>query len=426
MKTRIDELPNEGLLRILELTQKLSGRFSLDYMLTEVLQAGLDVLQADSGSLWLYNAEDDTIEMRLPMVEPFITVAAGEGLVGECLDKDEVINVEDCYSDARFNPEVDKKTGYKTRSLLSIPLIGFEKSRVGVLQLLNKKTGPFNQLDESLAMALAAQSAVALQRTGMIEALVAKERLDEEVAIAKEIQLSTLPDEMPQVPGYDFGSGFLPAEYTGGDLFDLVSIADDVFILLGDATGHGLGPALSATQMQAMLRVAFRVGADLDQAYIHVNNQLVEDLPDNKFLTAFIGFLNPRSHKVRYHSGGQGPILHYRALDKSCEWFPPTSFPIGVMELETVDPPAEIQLAPGDILAVISDGVFEYENELHEPFGEDRVADVFQSYEGSSMDELKDKLLEAVFAFGGKAEQLDDITIILVARNSDQAHPVNP
>ena len=164
MKTKIDELPNEGLLRILELTQKLSGRFSLDYMLTEVLQAGLDVLQADSGSLWLYNAEDDTIEMRLPMVEPFITVAAGEGLVGECLDKDEVTNVEDCYSDARFNPEVDKKTGYKTRSLLSIPLIGFEKSRVGVLQLLNKKTGPFNQLDESLAMALAAAERVEIAR----------------------------------------------------------------------------------------------------------------------------------------------------------------------------------------------------------------------------------------------------------------------
>ena len=132
--------------------------------------------------------------------------------------------------------------------------------------------------------------------------------------------------------------------------------------LLGDATGHGFGPALSATQMQAMLRVSFRLGADLDHAYMHVNNQLSEDLPDDRFITAFMGFLDPATHVVNYHSGGQGPILHFRAADGSCDWHKPTSFPVGIMEIDDKQESANLQLEPGDILALISDGVYEYNN----------------------------------------------------------------
>lgn len=412
-------LPSERLLRILELTQKLAAPYELSNMLGEVLQAGLDVLQADSGSLWLYDAASETIGMHLPDVQPRITVVRGQGLVGECLEKNHIINVSDCYADPRFNPEIDKRTGYRTRSLLSVPLIGFDNSRVGVLQLLNKESGAFDEQDEYVATALAAQSAVALQRAQMTSSIIAKERLDEEIGIARDVQMSTLPDEMPVLEGYDFASGFIPAEYTGGDLFDLVNLGDEVFILMGDATGHGMGPALSATQMQAMFRVAFRVGATLDDAYIHVNNQLVEDLQDNKFLTAFIGFLDGERHTVRYHAPGQGPIIHFRSGENRCEWYLPTSFPIGVMDLETVDPPREITLDRGDIFAVISDGVFEYHNAAGEQFGEQRVEKILREFQGESMEELRDALLEAVYAFAGSAEQLDDITIVLIRRNPD-------
>ncbi len=416
MNSDSDVLPNKSLIRILELTQKLSAPFSLSGMFDEVVAAGKEVMRADSGSLWLFDAQNDVLVMRFPESDPPITVAAGQGLVGECLKKNEIINVRDCYADSRFNPDVDQETGYRTRSILSIPLIGFESSMVGVLQLLNKETGPFTREDEALALALAAQSGVALQRTVMLESLVAQERLDEEIAIAREIQFSTLPDQLPEVDGYDFAGGFLPAAYTGGDLFDLVEIGDQIFVLLGDATGHGFGPALSATQMQAMLRVAFRTGATLDEAYLHVNNQLAEDLPENRFLTAFMAFLDPEKHRLRFHSAGQGPILHYKAGEKTIDWHAPTSFPMGIMDLDKVDQPVEIVLEPGDILAVISDGVYEYQNDKGEQFGEGGVAMVLRNFTGSSMETLKDELLKAVYAFGGAAEQLDDITIVLVCR----------
>jgi len=151
LKTEFEALPNESLLRILELTQKLASPFELSHMLEEVLQAGLDVMEADSGSLWLYNEAYDTLEMYLPDTEPRTSLKNGKGLVGECLAKNEIINIKDCYTDPRFNPDIDGKTGYKTNSILCIPLVGFDKSLVGVLQLLNKETGHFTDQDKSLA-----------------------------------------------------------------------------------------------------------------------------------------------------------------------------------------------------------------------------------------------------------------------------------
>ncbi len=244
MNADLDQLPNESLIRILELTQKLLAPFELSQILEEVRQAGLDVTQADTGSIWLFDKKSNKLAMHLPAIEPPILVEAGKGLVGECFLRNEIINVKDCYSDPRFNPDVDTETGYRSNTILSVPLVGFENNHVGVIQLVNKASGPFTQQDELLAIALAAQSAVALQRALLIDTLISKERLDEELAIARTIQLATLPEKMPELEDYDFSGGFVPAESTGGDLFDLVTLGDEVFILMGDATGHGFGPAL--------------------------------------------------------------------------------------------------------------------------------------------------------------------------------------
>jgi sigma-B regulation protein RsbU (phosphoserine phosphatase) len=415
LNNSLSHLSQKSLIRLIELTRKLATPYELQELLHEVLDSSKAMLEADSGSLWLYEATTDSLEMQVPAFDIPVRIPATEGLVGECLTLGEIINVPDCYADPRFNRDVDKATGYKTRSLLSIPLLGLENSKVGVMQLLNKAGGTFNAGDELMASALAAQCAVALQRTQMIDALIAKERLDEEVSIATQMQQATLPTTMPVSEGYEFTGKYQPAEYTGGDLFDLVTLEDRVFLLLGDATGHGFGPALSATQMQGMLRVALRVGATLPQAYRAVNNQLVEDLPDDRFLTAFMGFLNPVEHRVDYYSGGQGPILHYHHHSDSCDWLPPTSFPVGVMEITDMDEANCLALEVGDILAVISDGVYEYENDSGVQFGEDRVASTIRSNLDGSLDAIAEAILSAVKDFG-KVEQDDDITLIMLRR----------
>jgi len=406
----------DALARILDVTQKLAQPYDLLHMLTEVVEAGESVLAADKATLWLYDAARDDLIMKIPSFKPAPRMAAGEGLVGECLLSREIINVPNAYADPRFSRAVDKVTGYKTQSVLNVPLLGLEKEPVGVLQLLNKNVGNFDQGDELLASTLAAQCAVAVQRMQLTEALILKERLDEEVALAREIQMSTLPTVMPKVAGYDLHGHFVPTGHAGGDLFDLVVLEEQLFILMGDATGHGFGPALSATQMQAMLRVAFRCGACLDEAYRHVNNQLAEDLPDDRFITAFMGFLDPARHEIRFHSGGQGPILHFRAADESCEWHRPTTFPVGIIDLREVGDAQILKMAPGDVLVLLSDGIYEYESKQGVQFGEERVARLLKYHHRLPMLELSKQILNATYEHGESVSQQDDITLVLLRR----------
>src|SRR5581483_11215979 len=146
----------------------------------------------------------------------------------------------------RFDPSIDKATGYRTRCMLTLPLVDHKDVLVGVMQVLNKRGGVFDADDEVLATALAAQCAIALQRVRMTAALIEGERMRQALEMAREVQMSTLPTSMPA--------------------FDVARIGTGLLLVLADATGHGIAPALSVTQMQAMLRMAFRLGADLDTA----------------------------------------------------------------------------------------------------------------------------------------------------------------
>ena len=298
---------------ILGVTSKLAAPFDLLTMLAEVVSAAKQVLHADGGSVWLYDPATDELMLEVATgIEP-LRVPAGTGIVGACARDRKIINVPDCYADHRFNPDVDKRSGYRTRCMLTLPLVDHKDVLVGVMQVLNKADGVFDADDEVLATALAAQCAVALQRVRMTEALIEGEKMRQELEMARVVQMSTLPSRMPELPGYDVHGMCRPAGLTGGDTFDLAVLDQGLLAVLGDATGHGIGPALSVTQMQAMLRMAFRLGADLETAFTQVNNQLADTLPDDRFITAFIGLLDVATHRMRFHSGGQGPILHFQA-----------------------------------------------------------------------------------------------------------------
>ncbi|HET6564558.1 MAG TPA: GAF domain-containing SpoIIE family protein phosphatase [Xanthomonadales bacterium] len=414
--TERQALSRDALLRILDVSQKLAASYDLMQLLNEVVEAGQEVLLAERGSLWLYEAAQRELVLKIPVRVPEMRVPANKGLVGECLSSKAIINVPDAYADNRFSQSMDHQTGYRTHSILSIPLLGRNGEPVGVMQLLNKQGGVFEHSDELLASALAAQCAVALQRTQMTEALLLKERLDEEVSLAREIQMGTLPDVMPNVPGYDLHAVFLPTEQTGGDTFDLVVLNDRLFMLMGDATGHGFGPALSATQMQSMLRVAFRCGASLEAAYTHVNNQLSEDLPDDRFVTAFMGLLDPGSHQLEYFSGGQGPLLFFHSGSREFEWRGPTTFPLGVMDIDSPGTAQEYIFEPGDVLALLSDGIYEYVSDQGAEFGQQRVEQWLADYHHLPANEMGKQLMQSVREFGAGADQLDDITAVIIKR----------
>ena len=404
---------------ILAVASKLAAPFDLFTMLTEVVNAAKQVLSADRGTVWLYEAATDELVLEVATGIAPVRVPAGAGIAGSCARNRQIINVPDCYADPRFNPDVDKRSGYRTRCMLTLPLIDHKEVLVGVMQVLNKAGGVFDADDEALATALAAQCAVALQRVRMTEALIEGEKLRQEMEMARVVQMSTLPVAMPSVPGYDVYGTSIPASATGGDTFDLSQVTQGLLVVLGDATGHGIAPALSVTQMQAMLRMAFRLGADLDTAFTQVNNQLADTLPDDRFITAFIGILDASTHRMRYHSGGQGPIVHFHAAIGACTRHKPTSFPLAAMPLTALRPAATLEMAPGDILVLLSDGIYEYHDAKSEQFGEQRVEGLVREHHGKPAAGLSAVLLQAVQDFARGAPQEDDITVVLVKREPE-------
>ena len=407
-----------ALRRVLEVTRKLAAPFDLDTMLTEVVDVSRNILDADRGTVFLYDEDTDELVVRVATELGSIRIPADKGIVGESAQSKKLINVPDCYADERFNRDIDKQTGYRSRCMLTIPLVGFENSLVGVLQILNKNSGTFDEQDEFIALALAAQAAVVLHRAKITEQIIESEKLDREIAVARDVQIGTLPKQMPTIEGYGFAGAFSPTDQTGGDLYDFVPIDDErLFLLMGDATGHGIGPALSATQVRAMLRVAIRLEASLDDAFVHINDQLCDDLPDDRFVTGFFGLLDASRHTVRFHSGGQGPIMHYHARSRTYDWHPATTFPLGYMPQTELADSLELELEPGDILGLISDGIYEYENEDGEQFGQEGVAKVIDSLPDGDAEQIVAGILQGVRHHGGSVPQADDITIVLARRS---------
>lgn len=412
-------LDRQDLERVLEVTRQLARPLDLTAMLEQVIEAARGVLRAERGTVFLYDAATDELFSAVATGTGTLRFPAGRGIVGECARTRQVINVPDAYADPRFNRDVDRQTGYRTRCLLTVPLVGHDDVLVGVLQVLNRKDGVFSADDEGMATALGAQCAVALQRARLLKELVTKEKMERELAVAREIQTRFLPREVVSPAGYDIAGWSRAADETGGDTFDIIGVGESrVVLLLGDATGHGVGPALSVTQVRSMLRMGVRLGASLEDTFRHINDQLSDDLAPNRFVTAFIGTLDTGTHRVTYHAGGQAPLLWYHAADRRCEWLDSSTIPMGMMPMLRRKEPRALDLAPGDLLGLMTDGIYECESGSGEAFGQERVGALVAAHGDAPMAALVERIVQDADAFARGTPQADDMTILLVRRLS--------
>jgi sigma-B regulation protein RsbU (phosphoserine phosphatase) len=402
--------------KILQITRELARPLDLDTLLAKVVDAALAILDAERGTVFLYDAQADVLISRVATGSGELRIPANRGFAGECVKTRQIVSVPDAYADPRFNPDIDKSTGYKTRCILTMPLIGHDDALVGVLQVLNKRNGVFGDNDIDVATALAASCAVAIQRMRLLEDLLAKQRMERELEVARDIQTRVLPKSMPKLPGYEIAGWSRAADQTGGDIYDVIAKDGTVMLLLGDATGHGIGPALSVTQVRAMLRMAVRLGAGLDDAFRHINDQLSDDLSSNRFVTGFLGVLDTASHRLTYHAGGQGPILHYHAARAEASLEAATTLPMGMMPIFKLTAPRVAVVEPGDVVAAITDGIYEYENPAGKMFGDQRVVDLVREESGSSAETILHRIVDEVTTFAAGAPQNDDMTLVIVKR----------
>lgn len=251
-------------------------------------------------------------------------------------------------------------------------------------------------------------------------------KMERDLALARVIQRSTLPETMPTLPGVEIDAWNEPAEATGGDTYDIIGLADGhrvtsdaadrAVLLLADASGHGVGPALSVTQVRAMLRIAVRGAIDVPAIVSRMNAQLSADLREGHFITAWFGLLDVRDYSLVSLSCGQAPILHYVAAEGRCALLGADAPPLGFEdELELVAP-VPIRLGPGDVVAVLSDGIFEARNAAREELGVDRVTEVLRTSHQASASKILLALRAAVEEFAAGTPAADDRTALVVKR----------
>ena len=411
-----DALTAEDFETVLDVTRALGAPFDLRSLLGAVADASCRVLHAERASVWLLDAERRELVLEVAHDLPPLRLPLGHGLVGACAAAERTLNVPDCYADPRFAATVDRATGFRTRNSLCLPLVDHRASLIGVMQVLNHRHGPFGARDVSLAEALAAQCAVALSRVRLAQAQREAERLQQELELARVVQLGTLPAAVPVLPGYAMHGLFLPAEQTGGDAYDIALVPQGLLLVLADAAGHGIAPALAVTQMHAMLRMAIRLGASLETAFAEVNDQLAATLADSRFVCAFVGLLDADTHTLRFLSGGQGPILHLRATDGRCTRHRATSFPLGAMPLPRRPLPVQLTLAPGDTLVLATDGLYEQPDPEDRPFGVARVEELLAAIRDAPAAALAEALVHALEQHARGQPLADDLTLVLLKR----------
>lgn len=407
---------NRHLERLLDVTRKMAAVVEIHELLRTVLDAACDVLDCERATIFLYDADTDELYSLVATGEETIRFSADCGIAGSVAHSREMMNVPDAYADPRFNRDVDRNTGFRTRSLLTFPLENLEGELIGVMQALNKRGGPFDAQDEELARTLSAQAGVAIHRQTLLDEQADKQRMQRDLELARTIQQQLFPRENPTPPGYDIAGWNRCADETGGDVYDFVPLPEDrTAVLLADATGHGIGAALVIAQWRAMVRAMLSVNEDVGAVVEQVNALLDQDLSDDRFVTAFIGVLDPRHHRLDYVAPGQGPLLVLTAdhVESRCA----TGLPLAI----TRDVPCGTDMfsfQPGTLVALLTDGFFEAATPDGEFFGEQRVCEYLREHRHEPLDRIIEGLHDEIRHFTHGEPQADDLTAVLVRRAS--------
>ncbi|NLX14100.1 MAG: SpoIIE family protein phosphatase [Phycisphaerales bacterium] len=403
---------------LIDVAQRMSRSFELGPLLETIAEAGRAVLRCDRASIFLYDRDKDELCSTVAIGTGEIRFSARRGIAGESVHRRAVVIVPDAYADPRFNLEIDRQTGYRTRNILSIPLLVPDGEVLGVLQLLNKNAGSFTSEDEKLAAALGALTGIAIKRQMLLDEAAEKQRLERELDLAREIQLGLLPGANPTLKGFDVAGWNRSAGRTGGDYYDFFPLSEDrLAIAVADATGHGIGPALIAVQCRAMLRAITGNGNNLTAVADKINHLLCKDLSCGRFVTTCFGVLDIPDACFHYVSAGHGPLLLYRRQTDEVQTFAATGLPMGVIPDSPINLADPIDFRSGDLFVLLTDGFVEWSRPDGELYGEARLIEVLRRHVRQSCPELIQTIYRDVIRFAEGSPQTDDLTAVLIKRD---------
>lgn len=287
---------------------------------------------------------------------------------------------------------------------------------VGVGSRANQEE--YSTSDYNFLRSLGNLAVLSIQKTFLLEERIEKERLEEELNIAKSIQKGLLPDPIPETEKLNIVAENISSYQVGGDYYDILEAPNNRLVMaIGDVTGKGIPAALLMANLQAMLHVLLPVDISLSEASGQVNDIIYRNTPSDKFITFFWGIFNPENSEFRFVNAGHNPPVWFKNGCEEPEELEEGGLILGAMPTMSPYQEQTIRLSSGDILIFYTDGVTEAKNEDEtEEFGEERLYECIKNNRGRSASEIKEAIKNEVLEFSGGVQH-DDITLIVVRVN---------
>ncbi|MBK8988423.1 MAG: SpoIIE family protein phosphatase [Chloroflexi bacterium] len=414
---------------LLRLSNQLLGRLDLDallnYLVGEVLQLqDLDacaVLLPGPGGQNLYfraasgwTSDPVGHGFRVPIEGSFSgqVMASQKPIVRESVpDVEDFPWVSDWFREEDFHAEV------------VIPMVAQGRS-IGVLVIDARNPRQFDVADIRFLQLMANQAAIAIERVRLRDEEFHRQRIDEELAVARQIQLSLLPLGCPEIVGWEFTAVYEPARQVGGDFYDFFRLpgSQDAWgVVIADVADKGVPAALYMALSRTTIRNTALEGHPPAHALMLTNRYLQDDSRSDMFVSAFYGVLDGRDGRFLYANAGHNHPFIWRATTGQVEILDSDGIVLGVVaEIEMQE--QQVGIGPGDVLVLYTDGLTEAVDGAYEAYGEGRlytaVADILAANPQTSAEDLAAVLLHAVQSHAGDMAQFDDFTLVIIKRAS--------
>ena len=300
---------------------------------------------------------------------------------------------------------------------LMVPLV-FQDRVIGLMSLGDKKSGKsYNREDIDLLHAVANQGAVAIENARLFQENLEKQRMEEELAIARDLQISMLPASCPEVTGFGIAGLSIPAREVGGDFFDFIEMGEDKLgFVIGDVTGKSVSGALVMSASRSIFRMLSEEKLPVSEIMIRANQRAKKDIKSGMFVALLYAVLNGGDRTLSLCSAGQTQPVYFSSRYQKASLVETVGdkFPLGILEHAEYKE-TRIQLEPGDRVIFYTDGIVEAMNERKEIFGFERLLEVVKGACSMGAELLLQEIMTRVHEFGGGAPQHDDLTVIVVS-----------
>lgn len=399
------------------LSQSIQTESSEEKVYEILLESSISTVSADAA--WLEIVDDDekstlyTSNIEKTEIDEVKNNIKSNRIKG-ILDTDTEKNV-------KGNKNLSALKGTRFKSIVAYPLI-VQKHQMGTLALLKDVVDGFNKEMIEIIRTFVNQAGISIENFRLLQEALENERYKEELKIAKQVQSSLLPESLDHHSDTFKVAGFsMSAAEVGGDYYDTLPINENrTAIIIGDVSGKGTSAAFHMSQLKGIFSSLAQLDITPDEFMVRANIAVSLSLEKNSFITASYFVIDVEDNTVSFVRAGHCPTLFYSASKKKAAYFESKGLGLGILrnnDFSKYVKVEKIDVKPGDILFLYTDGITEAKNTKNDEFGYDRLLHLLEENKDRDPEEIKDVIIESIFEFCGNVPLDDDYTALIVKFN---------